>query len=151
MQGRPRKPTALKVLEGNPSKRPLNDYEPQPELAIPTMPKHLGKEAKREWKRIVPELQRLGLLTRVDRAALAAYAVSYGRWVQAEAELEKNGSVVISPNGYPQQSPWLAISNKALDNMRRFISEFGLSPASRSRVSASPEADSDDDFFAVRS
>ena len=150
MPGPAPQPTALKLLAGNPGKRPLNEAEPKPVLAIPAMPKHLGKEAKKEWKRIVPELQKLGLLTRVDRAALAAYCVSFGRWVEAEQELAVTGAIVVSPNGYPQQSPWLAISNKALENVRRFIAEFGLSPASRSRVSVTP-TDADDDFFETRS
>jgi phage terminase small subunit len=45
----------------------------------------------------------------------------------------------------------LAIANKALEQMRRFITEFGLSPASRSKVHAQPPADPDDDFFETRS
>jgi phage terminase small subunit len=75
----PATPTALKLLAGNPGHRPLNQNEPKPELVAPTCPSHLSREAKREWRRIVPELEKLGLLTRIDRAALAAYATAYGR------------------------------------------------------------------------
>ena len=73
MAGRKPKPTALKLVTGNPGKRPLNDHEPQPEAAIPEVPAHLSGEAKAEWDRIVIRLHPLGLLTDLDRAALAAY------------------------------------------------------------------------------
>jgi hypothetical protein len=39
------------------------------------------------------------------------------------------------PFGYVQQNPWLTISNKQLELMHKYLSEFGLSPVSRSRVS----------------
>ncbi len=67
------KPTRMKVLAGNPGKRPLNRREPQPKPGLPRCPAQLSEEAKREWKRISKELDRLGLLTVLDRAALSAY------------------------------------------------------------------------------
>src|SRR5688572_27106167 len=115
-------PTALRELNGNASRRPLPENEPKPEAVAPTCPKHLDKLARAEWRRIVPGLAKLGLLTRVDRAALAAYCVSYGRWVAAERELTKSGLTVKSPNGYEQKSPHLSIADKALEQMRRFAS-----------------------------
>ena len=71
MAGRKPKPTSLKVLEGNPGKRQLNPNEPKPDASIPKCPAWLSKEAKREWKRLVPFLEQAGLLTQVDRAAFA--------------------------------------------------------------------------------
>jgi P27 family predicted phage terminase small subunit len=150
MPGPVPKPTALKLLAGNPGNRPLNPYEPKPALAVPSCPSHLDKEARREWRRIVPELTVLGLLTRVDRAALAAYCVAYSRWITAEREVQRTGLTVVSPNGYPQKSPHLAIADKALEQVRKFAAEFGLTPASRSKVTAAPTEDPDEDFFAVR-
>ena len=144
------KPTALKLLEGNPGKRPMNPNEPKPMAGVPSCPSHLDRLAKAEWRRIVPELQQLGLLTRVDRAALAAYCACWSRWVTAEREISKHGLTVVTPNGYPVQSPHVNISNKALAQLKAFVQEFGLSPASRTRVSAVPQVDADDDFFSVR-
>ncbi len=86
----------------------------------------------------LPELLSLGLLTSIDRAALAAYCQAWGRWVEAEEALKKHGVVVRSPNGFPIQSPYLAIANKARDQMRSMLTEFGMSPSSRSRVVAEP-------------
>ena len=36
--------------------------------------------------------------------------------------------------GYIQQSPWLTISNKQLELMVKYMAEFGLTPAQRSRL-----------------
>ncbi len=89
MRGRRPKPTGLKVISGNPGKRPLNQHEPQPQLAIPTCPAHLTPSAKAEWKRLACELQALGILSHLDRAVLAAYCQAYGRWVGAERKLKE--------------------------------------------------------------
>ena len=81
MAGRKPKPTSLKVLEGNPGKRQLNPNEPKLDASVPKCPAWLSKEAKREWKRLVPFLEQAGLLTQVDRAAFAGYCQSYADWV----------------------------------------------------------------------
>jgi phage terminase small subunit len=46
--------------------------------------------------------------------------------------------MVKSPTGYPIQSPYLAIANRQAELMMRVASEFGFTPASRSRISAPP-------------
>ena len=137
MLGRKPQPTALKLICGNPGKRPLNEHEPQPEPAVPECPEHLSAEAKREWERITAHLMRLGLLTEIDRAALAAYCQTYARWIEAEQHIAQLGLVVKAPRtGYPIQNPYLPIANKALEHMRNFLTEFGMTPASRSRIIA---------------
>lgn len=78
----------------------------------------------------------MGVLTVVDRAALAACGVAYGRWVEAEEKLRETPALVKTPSGYVQQSPWLTVANKQLELMARYMSEFGMTPASRSRVAA---------------
>lgn len=136
-------PTALRVLRGNPGKRALNKQEPKPTVAKVRPPAHLTAEARREWRRVLPELERLGLLTVVDRAALAGYCQAYARWVEAEEKLSEYGMVGVTPSGYVQQLPYVSIAQKQLDLMRRFAAEFGFSPASRSRVSTADTAEAD--------
>ncbi len=128
------KPTRLKALAGNPGKRPLNRHEPQPKPGLPRCPAQLSEEAKREWKRISKELDRLGLLTVLDRAALSAYCQAWGRWIEAEERLRQHGVIVKSPSGFPVQSPYLSVANKAMAQMSKLLVEFGLSP-SRNRDS----------------
>lgn len=127
-------PTKIKLLTGNRGKRPLNDQEPEPEGKIPVKPRILQGIAKTEWKRITKELHGLGLLTEVDRTALAVYCQNWQRWCEAEKELEKGGLVTTTEKGYMMQNPYVAIANKAAENMKKFLVEFGMTPASRSRV-----------------
>jgi P27 family predicted phage terminase small subunit len=135
MRGRRPKPTRLKVLTGNPGKRPLNNGEPRPEVAIPDCPAELGETARREWNRLVGELAALKLLTNFDRAALAAYCGAYALWAEATEAIQKYGVMIKSPSGYPVQSPYVSVANRQAEIMMRIASEFGFTPASRSRIS----------------
>lgn len=141
--GRPPKPTQLKILEGNRGKRRLPADEPRPQPGVPTRPKWLLPEAKREWTRLVPELERLGLLTRVDRAALAAYCQCWARYVEAERDINDNGITFVTDKGYEGPRPAVGLAVKMLDKMSLFMSKFGLSPADRVKL-ATPEKKGDD-------
>ena len=138
MRGRKPIPTALRLVQGNPGKRPLNMAEPKPAHSMPTCPAHLSPTAKAEWKRLGREMHRLGIISQLDRAALAAYCQAYGRWTEAERKLKETPTLIKLPSGYIQPSPWLAIANKQLELMHRYLSDLGLSPVSRSRVSTIP-------------
>jgi P27 family predicted phage terminase small subunit len=104
------------------------------------------------------ELHGLGLLTGVDRAALAAYAQAYGRWAAAERALAKmaaadtvtGGLLIKTTNGNAIQNPLVGISNKASAAMVRYAAEFGMTPSARSRIEATPqqrEKDPTTEFF----
>ncbi len=75
-------------------------------------------------------------MSTVDRAALAAHCQAYGRCVEAEERVKETPTILKTPSGYVQQSPWLSVANKQLELMGRFMSELGITPASRSRVRA---------------
>jgi len=136
-------PTRLKLLAGNPGKRPVGEPEPEPASRLPEPPEHLSDEAKREWLRVGELLVDLGLVSDLDRAALAGYCQAWSRWVEAEEALRTYGVVIKSPSGYPMQSPFLAVANKALEQMRGFLIEFGMTPASRSKVHGEQRAEAD--------
>lgn len=136
MRGAKPKPTNLKILQGNPGKRPLNMREPKPRLSMPDIPEHISAIARDEWLRVSRELFSIGLLTNIDMSALAGYCQAYSRWVEAEEGIKKTGLVVKTKDGNIIQSPLVGIANKALALMHRFLVEFGMTPSSRSRISA---------------
>ena len=144
-KGRKPKPTALKQLEGNPGRRPLNSNEPKPCKKAPRCPLWLEVEAKKEWKRMVKILEHMGLLTEVDMAAFAGYCQAFARWKEAEEFISKHGTIVKAPSGYWQQVPQVSIAQTYLKIMNRFCEQFGLTPSARSRmiVDAEQRADSD--------
>ena len=140
MRGRRPKPTRLKALTGNPGKRPLNKSEPRPAPSAPECPPELGPAAQREWARLVRELSALNMITSLDRAALATYCGAYALWAEATEAIQKFGAMVKSPTGYPMQSPYISIANRQAEIMMRIASEFGFTPASRSRISVPDES-----------
>jgi len=145
----------LRLLEGNASKRPLNLAEGiNPKIEAPSPPKHLGPEARKEWKRITPLLVDLGLVSGLDRAALALYCQAVGRL--SELETAFNGQVdlkvsdgatyfdavyqashSVTPSGYAQQSVIVQLIKSHREQVNRYLMHFGLSPAARGRVQAS--------------
>jgi P27 family predicted phage terminase small subunit len=139
MRGRRPKPTRMKILTGNPGKRRLNENEPKPEPSVPDCPPELGPVARQEWDRLVAQLAPLRILTQLDRAALASYCAAYSLWAEAIEATQKYGAMVKSPSGYPVQSPYVSIANRQTEIMMRIASEFGFTPASRSRISAPSE------------
>lgn len=149
--GRPRKPTNLKVLEGNPGKRPLPQNEPKPQPISPKCPAWLASEGKKLWKQLIPELERLGLMTIMDGVAFEAVCQNYATWVRCEKYLKKNGLTFETETGYIQQRPEVAIGQKALAAVRAFCTEFGLTPASRARINIKPDDGKEDPMEALLS
>lgn len=147
-RGRKPKPTALKVLEGNPGRKPLNDKEPKPEKRAPKCPSWLEPEAKKEWKRMAKVLETMGILTQIDMTAFAGYCQAYARWKEAEEFLSKHGTIFKTPSGYIQQVPQVSIAQTYLKVMKDFCSEFGLTPASRSRIRVDMQEKAKDDPMA---
>ncbi len=145
MPGPVPQPTKLKMLRGNPGKRPLPRGEPHPSPCVPTRPAWLLPEAKREWNRIVPELHRLGLLTVIDRAELAAYCQCWAMYVEAVLDIREHGTTFETQTGYQGPRPSVAIMVKMLDKVLAFAARFGLSPADRSRIDL-PMLEEEDEF-----
>ena len=147
MRGRKPTPTHLKLVAGNPGKRAMNAAEPKPARALPMPPPELSDGAKVEWGRVASTLSGLGILSEIDRAALAAYCQAYGRWMQAERAITTmakddtltGGLLIKTTNGNAIQNPLVGIANKAMADMVRYAAEFGMTPSARTRVSAAPE------------
>ena len=153
MRGRKPKPSALKILYGNPGKRPLNKNEPKPPPEIPDPPDHLDDVAKKEWSRITKLLSDLKLISQLDMAGVAAYCVAFSRWADAEKKVAKHGIIVMSPDKkFPMKSPYLSVAEAAMEAMRKMLGEFGLTPTSRARlhVPTAPEELDDFDRFLAR-
>ena len=110
--------------------------EPKPLAKAPTCPKWLEDEAKKEWKRLAKKMEQLGVLTEVDMAAFAGYCQAYARWKAAEEFISKHGAIVKTPSGYWQQVPQVSIAQQYLKDMQKLAEQFGLTPASRSRIIA---------------
>jgi len=152
-RGRKPLPTALKVLEGDRGKgrRPINTGEPVPSSENVKCPTWLMPEAKKEWKRLAPSMTAMGILTNHDLEAFAGYCQAYARWREAEEFLTQHGTIFKTPSGYVQQVPQVSIAQQNLKIMQSFCSEFGLTPASRARIYAgnNEQTETDDPMESV--
>lgn len=85
-------PANVHLLRGNPSKKPLADLtdDLQPEVEIPSLPKHLLPEAVKEWRRVSRELLRYGMVSKLDRTALALYVQEWAWLVWHETALQRD-------------------------------------------------------------
>ncbi len=151
-QGRKPKPTALKLVAGTDRADRRNVNEPKARPAMPAPPSFLSAEAQAEWVVVCEQLYQLGVLSRIDRAALGAYCQAFGRWEQAENALAKmalrdnvtHGMMIKTTNGNAVQNPLLGTANKAMADMMRYAAEFGMTPSSRARIKADPLGDEED-------
>jgi P27 family predicted phage terminase small subunit len=84
-----------------------------------------------------------GLLTKIDSSALVAYCQTYARWCEAEEEIRRTGTVIKSTKGQPMVIPFLKVANIAWQQWTRMLTEFGMSPSSRSRVTVADAAKAD--------
>jgi len=145
--GPPPTPNAIKHLEGTyrPERDRSGGREPKPKADAPRRPIEITGRAKREWDLIIPELRAMGVLATCDRVALAGYATSAGRFFDLTAELTRMGEWGFTDDGGVEINRLAVRRDKAEQSMLRFLMEFGLSPASRSRVIAKAEKDGDAD------
>ena len=155
------KSATVHLLRGNPSKKPIGALlgEFCPEVEIPDFPVWIWPEAKKEWKRIAGELERYGLVSRLDRAALVLYCQAWAKMVWAERALSRamkqaeearvaaeargeeytggDGIMIKTANGNFTYSHHWVVGRHASAEVKRYLDLFGLSPAARSRVTPS--------------
>lgn len=103
---------------------------------IPDPPDRLDDYAfgANEWRRLAPELQKLGVLSEIDLTTLEIYCTVFDRWVRAEKDVLVNGYMMETPNGYQQQNPSMQVVNTCVKQMQSLAAEFGMTPATRARM-----------------
>lgn len=129
-------PNKLKIIKGTFRNCRANPKEPDPPVELPEAPSHLTEYGRAEWDDMAKKVYNMGILSHVDKACLAGYCQLYGRWRQAEEDLEKSSLIIKTTSGNIIQNPLLGIANTAYKLMKDSLTEFGMTPASRSKVSA---------------
>ena len=104
----------------------------------PRCPAYLDDNAKREWRRLVPILERMRVLTEADEIALGNLCQQYALMQEAQIKLKKTGLLVKTRSGSIQQSPLVAIISTTVDQVNKLCREFGLTPSSRTRIQVEP-------------
>jgi len=119
---------------GNPGHRPLPKAEPKPVTGAPECPPHLDGEAKKEWDRIVKDLDELGMISSLDRAGLTIYCTAWARLVSTAKTLAEERPIISAPSGRLEKNPNFSIFDAAVKHLQGAMAEFGLSPSARTRI-----------------
>ncbi len=149
-RGRKPLPTKIKQLRGTFRPDRAKGNEPKVESAIPEPPDWLSADALAEWKRLAPQLAAAGLLTKLDRAALASYCSAWGDLCEANRTLQEFGSTYVTEKGAIVLHPMLKVVERSRQALRAFAAEFGLTPSARTRVDAKPLPVDDEDAANAR-
>lgn len=153
MSGPPKTPTHLRLVRGNPSKRAINKNEPKPPSGAPPTPKHFDKQGKYWFKRMAEELDALGVMSQLDGRALELLVEAYTEYRHHCDTLEREGytyAVYSEDDGDERKEreirmikphPASMMKADAWKRIRAMLAEFGMTPASRSKVNAmAPDA-----------
>ena len=140
MRGCKPKPAAVHAQNGNPSHLNLDArraMEPKAAEGAPPRPAFLNPTAAEAWDYLTAHLAKMGTLAQSDQQALAMLCQAYGLYAEAMAEVNSSGAVV-SVAGQAQPSPFLSVANKQAAIITKLLTEFGLTPSGRARISLKP-------------
>ena len=144
--GRRPKPTALKILQGQPGHRPLNDAEPLPAPTAPDCPDWLSETAKEIWAATIDELRYMGTLAHSDAVVIAAFCQSTASWVSYQQVVDQTPwyeTVFVDGSGAEVKKliahPAVKMAKDEKAAMRAFATLLGLDPSSRSRLKVTKE------------
>lgn len=159
-RGPTKKPTELKLIQGNPGKNAL-PCEPKPQkVRCVEPPKKLSAAERRAWKEIAPKLEANGLLTEIDLNMLVRYCRYAVKFDVAQKFIDEHGfefttyqaqtpeqvangepKVIRYVGQYPAVNTWLNLGDKLL----RIEQQFGMSPSARASINVAPKHTSEKD------
>ena len=144
-------PTPTPILKMRGSWRAKrNKRQPKSATGRPMCPQWIDARAKSAWKVLVPQLEAMQVLTKVDRNALTRYCQVFATWRHHQEFINKHGTVypVKDAEGKPagfKEFPQVAIAMKLADQLLRLEQQFGLTPAARARLQTATEETKSDD------
>jgi len=149
-RGPAKRPAKLLLLGGTSEGRDSGGRIVQPpppfKRLAPNPPSWLDREARAEWRRVVPGLERLDIVKPEDRATLAVYCQTWSRFAAATRQVHDEGMVLTNPDSgrrYPH--PAIAIANTAASQCLQYAREFGLTASAEHRLNNANLAAGDDD------
>lgn len=145
-RGRKPKPTHLRVIEGNPGKRPINKNEPKPTGSLGAPDDDLPEMAKVKWREIEDTCP---WITAADRDCVRAYVLAF-HYHRIAAEHCNAGLLVRNPRtGDVTRNPALHEMARQAEHMRKWANELGFTPSARARLNVNKGKVNDDDFTSM--
>ncbi len=123
----------------NARRRNVREVTGRVAVAHPAKPRSLAGEAAAEWSRIVPELERSGILSTIDRALLVRYCTAWGDWVELDRLLAQSGRFARGQKGNLVRSPAWLMRRDAEQTLADLGRQLGLTPVARLRAGMTHE------------
>ena len=142
--GRKRKPTEVKAVIGTLRADRTNKSEPVRTGKLPQKPRDLSPIASKAWDDVVDILTEMRVLDRADGTTVELLCQARADWMEARAAIERDGAYYTGPTGVMRAHPLLGARSDASKRMLTLLAELGMTPASRSKVSAAPTDEQDD-------
>ena len=145
-RGRKPKPSVLKLVAGNPGKRPINENEPVfRKIELPEPPEDMSRAGKIEWRRTGAVLIKSGVLTEGELPAFELYCDAWGFYQKATTAIRDDGLVLKSKSGALRVSPHVLVQIRYWNQCVKLLTEFGMTASSKSGISVLPGAPKKDD------
>ena len=119
-------------------------------IARPPMPRTLPEEAKAEWRRVVPELESIGMLATIDRGVLVRYCQAWADWCELNGLLQRSGKLIKGQKGNLVRNPLWLMKRDAEQAIAELARQLGLTPAARLRSGVVHERPADPDEESAR-
>lgn len=154
--GRPRKPTALHKLQGTGQKSRMNQLEPVLANRLPDKPSWIEDDpmASSLYNQVVQYVHNMGVATEVDGLALSILADQLSIYIEMRSKIREDGTMIEVEGSQGQTRkvphPCLAQMNSVVNQIHRFLREYGLTASSRANVSTlekGGDVSSFDDFM----
>lgn len=138
--GRKAKPTALKLIQGNPGNRPINKHEPQPaKVYSPDAPSGFDDLETAKWFEVTAKLAKIRLLTELDLDAIEVYCREWVNYHHAIADIADRGKLMQTPQGGVMWNPSWTQLKHSQKICRSIMAEFGMTPSTRTTLVASAD------------
>lgn len=154
MPGKRPEPLEKRIGKGNPQKRPLPASPPARVHTAPTMPAWFGELHRECWERTTNLLFARGQLSADSEVSLIALCQCYAEWVELAQDIAANGRyqrvrTVAGERGKDEGEtslmerprPAVAAFQDADRRLKGWLIEFGLTDASRGKVTGAPEGE----------
>ena len=134
---RGRKKRAIEVQEAsgafkaNPERRPANPIKGDDRDPIAPSFIQTDDRAMSVWSETCDVLRAANILTRTDTHLLATYCSTYSEWSKLHTIIQKEGHSTPDGKTSPESVAYFKLSAQHL----KLVSELGLSPSSRARLS----------------
>lgn len=149
MGGRPRKPTAVKKLQGTLQPCRTNELEPMPSHALKSVavPDYLSDKAKEIWLFAIEQAPE-AMLTGLDFSVMAQWADTMAKIIECEEIIKREGLTIIDDKtGLSKPHPIAKWQDTLKYTLKGYLTELGFTPASRSKVNIQPKAKDDNEFL----